>query len=822
MIHASFNPAISPRERAHQALARQAAREGFVLLRNENEALPLKQKKIALYGIGGRMTLKGGTGSGDVNERYFINIEQGLENAGYEVTSKAWLDDYEREYNESYLAWKDMIARETAGISPYEVLRLAKNRPFQIPVGRAVSEADIAASDTDTALFVVSRQAGESHDRKLVKGDWFLTDEELANLTLIAQNYKNTILIINAGGPIDLNFLEQIEGVNAVVFYAQAGIEGGNALAEVLSGYYNFSGKLTDTWAYRYEDYPAYDIFSHMDGDVDNEEYREGIYVGYRYFDSYGIKVRYPFGYGLSYTDFDIRCTGVKLDGTAVTVSACVTNTGKTYAGREVAQLYLACPQGKLNKETKRLVAFAKTEELAPSTSQELTLSFDLADCGSYDESRSCWILEPGVYQIHLGRSAADVAVAGAVTLEREVILEQCAPCCAPQTPIPEMDAPDYQPAALPDGVPCLAVDTEAFVTVIHRYQLPDEEESSVVKKLLDSLTVDEMTGLLCGGGARSTGAPVPHMVLGAGGKTAIDLVHKGIGNIVLSDGPAGLNIVNAVKIGKNGTEYPISIPDRWNIGSYAQMGKKLMQMPGTPAYRYATAWPVHILLAQTWNPQLLEQVGYAVGTEMLEFGVTVWLAPGMNIHRNPLCGRNFEYFSEDPLLSGRMAAAITSGVQARPGVGVSLKHFACNNQEENRGTGSSDLNERTLREIYLKGFEIAVKASQPMTVMSSYNKINGVFNGTNNDLLNRILRCEWGFRGLVMTDWGSRCDVAHCAACGNDLYMPGDNGEADAMREAVRQGTLSLKDVRRAAARVLKIIVESDIYSCEFQKTVN
>lgn len=818
MIRASLNPAISPRERAHQQLARQAAREGFVLLKNENNTLPLMSKKLALYGTGARKTLKGGTGSGEVNERYSITIEQGLEQAGYEITTKRWIDGFEADYDNAYVQWREYIARETAGMSQFEVLRQARGNPFEVPVQRQVDQQDVDESATDTAIYVISRQAGESFDRKVEKGDWFLTDAEYANLSYIAQHYAKTVLIINGGAPMDMTFLDEIPGIGAVVFYTQAGMEGGNALADVLSGYENFSGKLTDTWAYRYEDYPSYELFSHMDGDVDREVYREGIYVGYRHFDAYGIRPRYPFGYGLSYTDFDVSFRQITLDKTVLNVTVQVTNTGSTYAGKEVVQLYLSCPQGKLHKEVKRLVAFGKTQLLAPGQSQLLQLRYDMSLAGSYQEETSRWILEPGDYLVHVGRSALDYTTVAAVELDREVILEQCIACCAPEKAIEECVAPQ-KILPIAQDAPRLQLNANSFTTVTHSYETPQVEESAKIKALLDNLSVEEMALLLRGGGARNVDrkAANQHTVLGAGGKTTGALVEKGIRNIVLSDGPAGLNICSEIAIREGGMELPIKIPDRWNVGGFGDAMKKMFGSGGTPAYRYATAWPVHILLAQSWNMELLEQVGSAVGTEMLEFGVTVWLAPGMNIHRNPLCGRTFEYFSEDPILSGWAAAAITRGVQSHKGVGVSLKHFACNSQEANRSHGSSEINERALREIYLKGFEIAVKDTDPMTVMSSYNKINGVFNGNNHDLLVKILRCEWGFRGLVMTDWGSQCDPGICAACGNDLYMPGDSEEDKKILQALEEGRITLADIRRSAARVMKLIAESDIYAAEF-----
>ncbi len=816
MLHAYLNPAISPMEREHAELARAAAREGFVLLKNDSAALPLMRKNVALYGAGARKTLKGGVGSGEVNERRSVTIEEGLKNAGYSVTSQKWLDDFDAAYDKAYADWKAYIAEATKGINTYEVHRLAKKTPFVVPEGRPVTEEDVIASGTDTALFVLTRQAGESFDRKAVKGDYYLTDAEREKLAFLGKAYAKTVLILNAGAPIDMGFLSEIEGIDAVVFMAQGGTQGGNALADVLSGWYNFSGKLTDTWANRYEDVPSANIFSDRDGITEYEEYTEGIYVGYRYFDRFGVEVRYPFGYGLSYTSFSLSGAKAEYSGTAASVSVTVTNTGSAYAGKEVAQLYVACPSGILEKEVKRLAAFQKTKLLDPGESECLRLSFDLKEAASYDTERAAWILEKGCYTLLLGTDAADARPVAKIVLDDEVITEQCENCCRRKTPVSEIIPPPVPDPYADADVPCLTADPRAFSLTVHSYELPKVEESPWVKEKLDSLTTVEMGMLVRGGGVHAM--PGDYVILGTGGKTATCLREKGIPNIVVSDGPAGLNIVPEVKITKEGSEYPLKTSERWNIGAYAEqvrkMHEKAMAAEGVVAYRYVTAWPVHILLAQTWDPEIVEQVGAAEGRELTEYGVTVWLAPGMNIHRNPLCGRTFEYFSEDPLLSGRMASAITRGVQSYPGVGVSLKHFACNSQEANRSHSSSEINERALREIYLKGFEIAVKESDPMTVMSSYNKINGVFNGTNYDLLNKILRCEWGFKGLVMTDFNAQCDASKCAPNGNDLFMYGEKRDKEAILSAIERGELTKRELRPAAARVLSLIERSEVFA--------
>jgi beta-glucosidase len=812
--YAVSSPNVSEREMANMALAREAAREGFVLLKNDG-ALPLRSKKIALYGVGARKTLKGGTGSGSVNERRSICIEEGLENAGYTVTTKAWLDDYDREYAESYAQWHDMVEKKVAGLPPNKVISVVIEQSFHCPPGSPINDRDISASDTDTAVYVIARQAGEGGDRRDAPGDYRLTDSEYAGLKKLAASYAHVVLVINVGGLVELSFLDELSGIDAVVFYTQGGMEGGGALADVLSGRHNFSGKLADTWPVKYADYPNAATFSHTNGNLEDEDYLEGVYVGYRYFDSFGVAPRYPFGFGLSYTEFAITPESVTPDRTGVTARLRVQNTGKVFSGKEVAQLYLSCPRSGLKKEAQRLVGFAKTRELAPGEAQVLSVGFDMLQAASYDEEQSVWVLEKGDYILKAGNSSANTKIIAVIALDETVVVERCGHCCAPETPVRELDAPSLNAPAVDADTPRIALNAADFTVVTHDYTEPPVTETEHEKELLDSLSPEEMAELLRGGDLRQGGR---HVVLGAGGKTAIALAEKGIGNIVLSDGPAGLNILHCVKFTENGVQTPGAVIERFSFGAMGEQMKAMTGGGGTPYYRYATAWPVHLLLAQTWNEELVERVGRAEGVEMLEFGVTVWLAPALNIHRNPLCGRNFEYFSEDPLLSGKMAAAVTRGVQSHKGIGVTLKHFACNNQEDNRTGVSSNVNERALREIYLKGFEIAVKESGPLAVMTSYNRLNKVYTANSYDLCTLLLRCEWGFKGFVMSDWGS-CDPGHGrpelgAQAGNDLIMPGTENDREAILAAVKQGAITQDMLRRAACRVLRVILQSEIYA--------
>ena len=808
------NPGITPREQRNRALAREAAREGFVLLKNEG-ALPLRAQKIALFGMGARKTVKGGTGSGVVNERQSVSIEEGLEFAGFEITTKNYLDDFDENFDQAYKAWREGIENSTKGQPFHRAIALAIETPFRYLGARPISDSDIADSDTDTALYVLARQAGEGKDRKLEPGDYLLTETEFADLTKITASYQKTIVVINVGGFIDLSWLSEFSGVSALVFYGQGGMEGGHALAEVLNGQHSFCGKLVDTWATRYEDYPSAMQYSYLNGDLENEDYTEGIFVGYRYFDNFGIQPNFPFGFGLSYTAFSISVTGVAIDHTEVIATVKVINIGKTYSGKEVVQCYLSCPDGKLTKEDQRLVAFEKTKTLAPGEEQIIQLCFPMESAASYDEEHSAWVLEPGEYVLRIGNSSRNTMPAAVLTLESLVVTEQCRPCCPLVHPLAKLNSPERKSEILPDSLQTITLDPTEFITKHNEYELPDVVETAQETSILDALTPPEMAELLRGGDLQNM--EDGHIVVGAAGKTAITLLDKGIGNVVFADGPSGLNIVNQVFVSETGEQIPVKIPEKFNWGSMANYyAKRIAESIGQQVWRYATAWPVHMVLAQSWNLEIVEKVGHALGEEMSAYGITLWLAPALNIHRNPLCGRTFEYFSEDPLISGKMAAALTYGVQSWPGLGVTLKHFAANNQEDNRTEVSSNVSERALREIYLKGFEIAVKQSQPKALMTSYNRINGIYAPNNHDLLTDILRCEWGFEGPVMTDWGSceagRADPALCAPAGNDLVMPGSEADRNAILEAVKSGAIYSKTLRQCAGRVLRIILESGI----------
>ncbi|WP_074017372.1 glycoside hydrolase family 3 N-terminal domain-containing protein [Anaeromassilibacillus senegalensis] len=785
---ASPDDTVSEREVQNAALARKAGAQGMVLLENKNAALPIKASgKIALFGGGAYGTVKGGTGSGDVNQRYVVNVWDGLKNAGYEITSEDWLSDYKAAYDEAK-------ANSGGGIMS----------TFVFPDREITDENLQAASDTDTAIYVIARNSGEGKDRTATKGDYYLDDTEYANLEKLGKSFEKVIVVINSGGIIDTKFFNEIEGLDSMLLMSQAGMEGGNAVTDVLTGKVTPSGKLTDTWAVDYEDYPSSETFSSNDDNVVYEEYEDGIYVGYRYFDTFNVTPAYEFGYGSSYTTFDTKINFVEADATTVTVNATIKNTGDTYSGKEVFEVYFSAPDGKLEKPYQELAGFAKTDELAPGASQDLTVSFPVTEMSSYDEETASYILEAGDYVIRGGNSSRNTHVGGVVRIGETKTTEQL----SSQLGLPEgrelneISKKDVTPYSYEGEAAEIAAaqvfniaaadiafennasayDDETVIT----YRVEGEEKEDAqfdnnhpvveetVKAIPDAnlkdvydgtismeefvaqMSVEQLADLAEGIGWGSGGTPIvgsqSDSVPGAAGETTKTLLDSmGVPNIVLSDGPAGIRITQSFD------------------GTNAETGETQKY------YQFCTAWPIGTLLAQTWDKDLIEEVGDGFGIEMQEMGVTLLLAPGMNIHRNPLCGRNFEYYSEDPLVAGMSAAAITLGVQSNKGVGVTLKHYAANNQENNRNAVDTFVSERALREIYLKGFEMAVKNAQPMSIMTSYNLINSVPAADSYDLCTDFARGEWGFEGVIMTDWGGgQSDPGQSMHAGNDLIMPG------------------------------------------------
>ena len=812
-------PDVSPREENIRRLARRAAAEGMVLLEN-NGILPLKEgSKIALFGNGARYTVKGGTGSGDVNSRNTVTVDAGLRNAGFTVVNDAWLDRYDALFRKSQEKLEaDVYAAAGPDRDPGKFYKAHAAMKPDLP-NVPVTPADAAGADA--VVYVISRISGEFADRHAEKGDYYLSEREEAELKLIGGLGLPVVILLNVGGVMDLAFTEQIR-TDALLLMSQAGSEGGSAAADVLSGRVNPCGRLTDTWAVRYEDYPSSANFSHRNGNLNEEFYTEGIYVGYRYFDSFEVKPRYPFGYGLSYTSFTCEAVGAVLSGREIRVQVKVKNTGSR-PGRQVIQLYAACPSGETVTERKRLAAFGKTGELAPGAEETLTLSFTPDRLVSYHEGRSAYLLQAGDYGIFAGENAGSLVPAVLLSLKETAVTEQLAPICELNEALkeirpekPDMDLGEYT-------FPCPSIDiTQAVKAPAAGPADETEGERGFREKaaaIAAKMTLRDKACLVVGARSAMAGEIVgiqAKSVPGAAGET-VSFERYGIPGMVLADGPAGVRINADYEIDLQSGE--IIPPRDWFEMLERRFFNKIIRHEGAEVrYQITTAIPIGTLLAQTFDTALVEEVGRLIAEDLRAFGIAVWLAPGMNIHRNPLCGRNFEYYSEDPLLSGMMAAAITRGVQQKPGTGVSIKHFACNNQEDNRMHVNELISERALREIYLKGFEIAVKTSAPMSIMTSYNRINGVHSANNYDLCTVAARQEWGFRGFIMTDWsttnGGGSSAAKCIAAGNDLIMPGKDSDIMEIIDAAEGRRLPHLPEAKLDESVIRII--SAALACE------
>lgn len=778
----------------HIALSRKAAGEGMVLLKNDNQALPLQGgARVALFGKGGIDYVKGGGGSGDVTVAYVRNLWEGMKSKEAEgkVSLFPKLEEFYRE---------EMDRQYQEGAVPG--MTMEPEVPQEL--------IDEARAFADTAVISICRFSGEAWDRKTVltdgyklyeserlqmelsnrlfeNGDYYLTKAEEKLIRQVEERFAKVIVVLNVGGMVDSTWFKKDEKISGVLLAWQAGMEGGLATADVLCGDVNPSGKLTDTFAASLEDYPSSGTFHES---VHYVDYTEDIYVGYRYFETMQgkrEKVNYPFGFGLSYTDFQVRVMQAQYRSAYAWIEAEVTNAGDR-AGKEVVQVYCGAPQGKLGKPARVLVDYKKTRLLAPGESQKLYFRIPYTALASYDDlgkiRKSAYVLEAGDYWFYLGTSVEQAQpLEKPYHLEQDAVTEQLSSQAGPHglkkrlladgsfEELPtqereirfEMERQDFD--AL-EGVPPLG----RIPGEMDAAETPEEERILLkdvcegrhsLDALIRQLSDGELAALL--GGQPNTGVANTY---GMGNNRK-----HGIPNVMTADGPAGLRIAPECGV-------------------------------------TTTAWPCATLLACTWNPELIEAVGRAGAEEVKENNLGIWLTPAMNIHRSPLCGRNFEYYSEDPLVAGRAGAAMVRGIQSVH-IGASVKHFACNNKETNRKDSDSRVSERALREIYLKGFEIVVKEAHPYTIMSSYNKINGVQASENRELLTNILRGEWGFEGIVTTDWWTHGEQYREIKAGNDLKM--GCGYPERVLEALERGLITREELELSVRRLLEMILKID-----------
>ena len=756
----------------HIALSRRAAGEGMVLLKNEDYALPLaKGEKIALFGKATIEYIKVGGGSGDVHCPYIRNIYDGFASKGVGIYMP--LVDFYRDYVEREsvnIPTQDQINATWDIVNAMEFCTKRDDMTYDTFASMHVKEPAVpdeliksASEWADTAIITLSRFSAEGVDRRPIPGDYYLSDIEKELIDKAGELFKKVVIVINSGAVVDCEYFAENDDVQAVLFGWQGGMEGGSAVADIICGDVNPSGKLVDTIAKSYDCYPCKDDFWEC---FDHLDYTDDIYVGYRYFETMSPEcVRYPFGFGLSYTEFRMGHPMVCENDDKIIAAIEVKNDGNV-AGKEVIQLYYSAPQGELGKPAKELAAFKKTKLLQPGEKEMIMLSFDVEDMASFDDlgkvGVSAYVLEEGEYEFYIGTSVRDANKADFVyTVEDSYITDQLDSWCKPFKLSKRMLA-DGSFEELPMGEedyyygenkPTGATAPEKEV----KFDLVGEEIS--MDEFVAQFTLEELMDFV--GGQAPTGVANTGCFGG--------LKRLSVPAVATADGPAGLRL-----------DVETGIP--------------------------TTAWPCATLLACCWDPELVYEVGAAGGAEVRENNLGIWLTPALNIHRDPLCGRNFEYYSEDPLVAGKNAAAATRGIQSQK-VAVSVKHFACNSKEANRMGCDSRISERALREIYLKGFEICVKEGDPWTVMSSYNLINGQHTSESYELLTEILRNEWGFKGMVTTDWGVKNDPVKEVKAGNDMKM--HCGYPEDLKKGIEDGRITRADLELCVKRILTMFTK-------------
>lgn len=756
--------------------AASAAAEGIVMLKNDNGALPLSKDEVV--SVFGRIQLhyyKSGTGSGGmVNVSKVTGIVDGLLESGVKLNE---------ELLNVYKKWDEE--------NPYDLGDGWGNEPWsqvEMPLDEQLV-AD-AAQKGSTAIVIIGRTAGEEMDATLTEGSFLLTALEKDMLSKVRKAFEKVVVLLNVGGLIDMSFVNEY-APDSVLYVWQGGMTGGTGTADVLTGKVSPSGKLSDTIAYSVKDYPSDPYF----GDRVRNFYSEDIFVGYRWFETFAPeKVLYPFGFGLSYTTFDVKTVSVSGSDT-LTFKVSVTNTGK-FSGKEVVQVYCGAPQGKLGKAARVLCGFAKTKELAPDETQELEISVRLETLASYDDSgvtgnRFCWVLEEGEYKFFVGTDVRSAQETFKFSLNESKVTEKCIQALAPVLPFKRITAENNDGDLSPvmHNVPLSEVDEPARRAERLPQEIPYTGDKGI--KLADvksgKNTMDEFLAQLSNHDLsciiRGEGMGSPRVTAGtasAFGGVSDALTGFGIPAACCDDGPSGMRL---------------------------DCGTKAFSLPnGT-------------MLASTFNCELIKELYYLLGLEMSANKVDCILGPGMNIHRHPLNGRNFEYFSEDPFLTGKMAAFQLNGLHSA-GVTGTIKHFCGNNQETNRHFIDSAVSERALREIYLKGFEIAVREGNADSIMTTYGSVNGLWTAGNFDLNTVILREEWGFKGFIMTDWWAnvnfrgeepkRAFFVPMAIAQNDVYMVcADTSCADEdIDTALADGTLTRGELQRNAANICNFII--------------
>lgn len=765
-----------PRKEMSDA-CRRAGAEGTVLLKNDG-VLPLsKTGSTAFFGRVQRDYFYVGYGSGgDVNPDYLVSPMDALEARGDIAYDKALADRYR--------LWC------LANVPPVMDWAQWPTCHPEMPLSEEAVRA--AAQRNDAAVVILGRAMGESMDNRPEPGGYYLTEAEKALLAQVTAAFRKVCVVVDGGNIMDLSWVEEYP-IGALLYAFQGGMESGNALIDVLYGDAQPGGRLTDTVPRHYEDAPTYGHF----GGRDFNEYREDIYVGYRYYETFAQdKVLYPFGFGLSYTSFRVESAAAAWH-TSWDLRIQVTNTGSR-PGRQVVQVYVETPQGKLGKAARVLADYWKTPELAPGQSAEVSLWINLEDLASFDDSGVtghpyAYVLEAGAYRLYVGTDVRSASLAGRLFLEEQTLTAQLESQCSPTQDFPRLHPKEEGGRLIPGFEPVPRAASRRKDQVLEH--LPETisftgdlgisfrdvcKGTNGIDDFIAQLTPEELNAL-CKGEGQMDSPLGTRGNAGMLGGTIQSLRDKGLPTLTTTDGPSGIRVCC-----------------------------------------YTALLPCGTALASSWDVKAVEALGHLFGQEMVRKGSDILLGPGLNIHRDPLCGRNFEYYSEDPLLSGTVAAAMVRGIQSVPGRSACVKHFACNNQEENRNRNDSRLSQRALREIYLRGFEICLRDAAPLCLMTSYNQINGIWGHYQYELVTGILRREWGYEGLVMTDWWMQPSAdPDFPALWNDAYrlraqvdvlMPGSNAFGDptmdpsALESLKMEKGLTLGEMQRSAKNVLKL----------------
>lgn len=746
-------------------ICRNVAAEGCVLLKNDG-VLPIRDENVSVFGRCQIDYYKSGTGSGGlVNLAYKTNIIDALRNCNNIAVNEELVKEYEKWVSEN----------------PYDE-GTGWEQPWsqnEMPISPALLES--AASFSKKALVIIGRTAGESRDNREESGSWFLSDGEEKMLKAVTDRFTDVAVVLNVANIIDMSWVEKY-GIKSVMYIWQGGQEGGNAAADVITGEITPSGKLTDTIAKNLSDYPSYGNFANDEECI----YEEDIYVGYRYFETFAKdKVLYPFGFGLSYTDFEIKYDFSQSEK-SITVFADIKNTGK-YNGKETLEVYFEAPQGSVGRPFRELCGFKKTKLLEAGSSEKVAVSFPVEQMAAFDDNRGAYIMEIGEYKIYAGTDVRTAVYVGSYSQSENEIVKETGNKLLPTRNFkrirPEINGNKVQIAheEVPTGVfdieRCRNIPKEIPYTGDRGIKLNDVRTGNAdICDFIGQLSDKDLCSIVRGEGMAS-----PKVTAGTGcafGGITDNLTGFGIPALCGTDGPTGIRMDSGAK---------------------------------------ATGLPIGTLLACTWNDELIYEMFVYEGIELASYRIDAILGPGMNIHRHPLNGRNFEYFSEDPYISGTIAAAIGRGL-SESNVTAVIKHLVANNQEQNRHRCNSIVSERALREIYLKGFEIALKSGAVRSVMTSYNRVNGIWSANNTALATGILRDEWGFDGFVMTDWwanlnpeegdvGTKFNMIWFVISQNDVYMVCESAESreDNLESALKSGKITRAELQRNAINICR-----------------